>query len=32
MTKEQAQKEYEKIIHDVNKKHEEIIKKVGEIK
>ena len=27
MTKEQAQKEYEKIIHDVNKKHEEIIKK-----
>ena len=27
MNKEQARKEYEKIIHDVNKKHEEIIKK-----
>ena len=26
MNKEQARKEYEKIIHDVNKKHEEIIK------
>ena len=27
MNKEQARKEYEKIIHDVNKKHEEIRKK-----
>lgn len=27
MTKEQARKEYEKIIHDVSLKHEEIIKK-----
>ena len=27
MNKEQARKKYEKIIHDVNKKHEEIIKK-----
>ena len=27
MNKEQARKEYEKIMHDVSKKHEEIIKK-----
>ena len=27
MNKEQARKEYEKIIHDVNTQHEEIIKK-----